>query len=172
MPLVECYVTLALLIHAVKNKSPKYQSDGDDDSLESNPAYNNQAEFQRYTSQHRTRGSDNGLQSTVEINDPFNEPQVTVGSVGSTSSSVYYSKPTILNGQGPEDLEDSSSTVYYSQPFSLHLPAPEHTAGTAKKVLHNKPPLPKSRDSDGIATVPNVSYRQLVSSESKSQINS
>ncbi len=140
------------------SKSQKPPSDGDDDSMESNPTYNNPTNFLHYTLQQKSEAPvDNGLQSIIEMGD---EPQVTVGSVDSTSSSVFYSKPT-FDGLGAETSEDSNS-VYYSQPFwSSHLPL-EDTIG-----LHDHPPpLPKSRDGDGIATVLNISYRRILSSES------
>ena len=121
--------------------------------MESNPAYNEQAEVQRYTKRHEIDDS-----ITRYTTDLFNEPQVTVGSVVSTTSSQYYSKPT-FDAAGTEDLQDSCN-VYYSQPFSSHHSLAAH-ANTG--VPHNAPPLPKSGDGDGIATLPNISYRKISS---------
>ena len=139
----------------------KVTSDGDDSSLESNPAYNEEAEVQRYIER---REIDDPIELYATA-DPFDEPQVTVGSVVSTTSSQNnYSKLTFEAAES-EDLQDSCS-VYYSQPFSAH-----HSSTVPINNI-NPPPLPQSRDGDGIETVPNVSYRKISSEEGPKYVNS
>ena len=133
----------------------KLPSDGDNDSLESNPAYNDLAEFEHYTLQHIVNSHINDLECSIEDN-----PQVTVGSVDSTSSSVYYSKPELVS-----DPPEENSSVYYSQPFSSHL-APENIGDAMLVTQDIPPPLPKSRNGDGIVTITNVAYQRILSSES------
>lgn len=152
------------------HKSIKPSSDGDDDSLESNPAYDSHhLELEHYTTQKlNIKSSSSDVNSSIEIDYSLHEPQVIAGSVDSTSSSVYYSKPTFNEMESEGALNESD--VYYSQPFSSHLSV-ELTGDAVMNMISpdTPPPLPKSRDGDGITTVPNISYQRILSNESRSQ---